>query len=150
MLVRDVMTKRVVTVDSSETYSRMVNLLIKEKISGFVVIGRGNKVVGVISEKDFLYKLFPSQKRFYKNPEYYMNYENILKEAKKVTKLKAKSFMSKKIISIGPNESIIKACSIFLIHGIRRLPVIDDGKLVGIVTTNDIYKNFLSTLVNSN
>ena len=149
MLVREVMTRKVITVHPSESFSAMVKLLIAKKISGFVVTDHKGKVLGVISEKDLLYKLFPSQKNFYKNLEYYMNYENIDKDAKKVRKLKAKDFMSKKIISVRSDENIIKACSLFIVHSIRRLPVIDDGKLVGIVTIGNIYKNFLGTLVNN-
>lgn len=149
MLVRDVMTRRVVTVNPSESFSRMVKLLVKSKISGLVVVNKRGKVLGVISEKDLLYKLFPSQKNFYKNLEYYMNYDNVAKEAKKILKFKAKNFISKKLVSISPDEHVLKACSIFLIRNIRRLPVIDKGKLVGIVTTNDVYRNYLNTLIDN-
>lgn len=141
------MTKRVVTVSPADTFSRIVKLLIKENISGVVVLNKNKKVIGVISEKDLLFKLFPSQRNFYKNLEYYMNYENINKDVKKISKLKARNFMSKEIISIRSDEHILKACSLFVRNRIRRLPVIDDGKLVGIVTTGNIYKNFLSNLV---
>ncbi len=147
MLVRDLMTSRVYTISSADSFSEIVSLLIKKRISGAPVVDKSGKVVGIISEKDLFYKLFPSQKQFYKNIEYYMNFERIEKESKKVSKLKARNFMSKKIISIRSDDYILKACSLFLIHNIRRLPVIDDGKLVGIVTTNNIYKNFLSNLV---
>ena len=150
MLVRDVMAKKVITVSPSESFSRMVRILIEEKISGFVVVNRFGKVLGVISEKDLLYKLFPEETIFYKDIKHYMNFENICKEATKVSKLKARSFMSKEVISVGPDDHILKACSIFVRRRIRRLPVIDNGKLVGIVTTNDIYKNFLKTLADCN
>ncbi len=146
MLVRDLMTSRVYTFSSADSFSDIVKLLIKKRISGAPVVNKKGKVVGVISEKDLFYKLFPSQKQFYRDLEYYMNFERIGKEAKKVSKLKAKDFMSKKIVSIRSDENILRACSLFLIHNIRRLPVIDDGKLVGIVTTNNIYRNFLSNL----
>ena len=147
MLVKDVMTKRVVTVLPEDSFARIVKLLIKKKISGVVVVNKKGKVVGVISEKDLLYKLFPSQKAFYKNLKYYMNYDNVFRDAAKITKLKAKNLMTKKIISINSSDDILKACSLFLIHNIRRLPVIDNGRLVGIVSTNNIYKNFLGTFV---
>ena len=141
------MTKRVVTVPVDESFPRIVKLLIKKRISGAPVVDKRGNVVGVISEKDLFYKLFPSQKKFYRNLRFYMNYDNIFNEAKKVSKYKAKNLMSKKVISITPDAHILKACSIFLTKNIRRLPVIENGKLVGIVTTNNIYKNFLSNLV---
>src|SRR3989344_1974842 len=104
------------------------------------------KVVGVISEKDLFYRLFPSQEEFYKNIEYYTNRNNLEKETRAIVKLKAKDLMTKDIISIGKNDHILTACSLLLIYEIRRLPVINHGKLVGVVTTNDIYKNFLLTI----
>jgi len=147
MLVRDVMIRRVVSVSPTEPFPEIVKVLVKKKISGVVVLNAKRKVVGVISEKDLFHKLFPSQKRFYKDLEYYMNYKNIEKDIPKLLKLKAKDLMSKRIIAIGPDEHILKACSLFLIHNIRRLPVIESGRLVGIVTISSIYRNFLTSLI---
>ena len=76
-----------------------------------------------------------------------MNYKNIEDNAKKIKNFKAKNLMTKEVISIEPTENVLTACSLFLIHAIRRLPVIDDGKLVGIVTTDDVYRNFLMRFV---
>ncbi|OGM20369.1 hypothetical protein A2863_04520 [Candidatus Woesebacteria bacterium RIFCSPHIGHO2_01_FULL_38_9b] len=150
MFVRDLMAKNVVTVSSTESFSEIVKLLVRKKITGVPVISKKGKVVGIISEKDLFYRLFPSQEEFYKDLEYFTHFNNIEKDAKRVIKLKAKNIMSKKVISVCSDDHIMRACSLFVIHNIRRLPVIDDGKLVGIVTTNNIYKNFLNTLVKNN
>lgn len=147
MLVRDVMTKNVRTVGPTDSFKTIVVLLAKNKISGVPVVDKKGKVVGIISEKDLFYKFFPSQKKFYKDVEYYMNFDNLENEASRVVKLKAKDFMSKSVISVAPDDHILKACSLFLIHNIRRLPVIKKGELVGIVSTNNIYKNFLMSLI---
>lgn len=147
MKVREVMTRKVVVVSPTTSFAEIVRILAKEKISGVPVVGKLGKVVGVISEKDLFYRLFPSQKEFYKNIEFYMNYKNIEKSLVKVKRLKARNLMSKNVISISPDDNVLKACSLFLIHNIRRLPVLENGKLVGIVTTNNIYKNFLLSIV---
>jgi len=146
MLVKDVMTKKVITATPSTRFTELVRLLIKKNISGLPIVNKKGKVVGVISEKDLFYRLFPSQEEFYKNIEYYTNRNNLEKETRAIVKLKAKDLMTKDIISIGKNDHILTACSLLLIYEIRRLPVINHGKLVGVVTTNDIYKNFLLTI----
>ena len=146
MLVSEVMTRKVITFSPSDSFSKVIKLLLSHKISGAPVVNKKGKVVGVISEKDLFYKLFPSEKKFYKDIKYYMNHENLVKESKKVYRLKVKNLMSRNIISVRSDDHILTACSLILIHNIRRLPVIDDGKLVGIVTTNNIYKNFLLSL----
>lgn len=147
MKVRDVMVKKVHTVLPSDDFVKIVKLLVEKKISGVPVVNKKGKVVGIISEKDLFYKFFPTQKQFYEDADYYMNFDNLEKESSKVLKLKAKDFMSRKVISIAPDDHILKACSLFILHNIRRLPVIKKGKLVGIITTNNIYKNFLMSMI---
>jgi CBS domain-containing protein len=141
------MRKKVITVLFSDPFPKIVRLFIVKGISGAPVVDARGKVIGIISEKDLFYKLFPSQKKFYRDLEYYMNYKNIEKDIPALMKFKAKNLMSKRIISISSNEHILKACSMFLVHNIRRLPVIDGGKLVGIVTISSIYRNFLMSLI---
>lgn len=142
------MTTKVHTLSISDTYSKIVELLVSKKITGAPVVNKNGKVVGVISEKDLFFKLFPSQKRFYKNPEYFMNYNRLEEEARRISRFKARDFMSRKVVSVSPEDNIFKACSLCLIYNIRRLPVLDHKKLVGIVTTNNIYRNFLTHLEN--
>jgi CBS domain-containing protein len=147
MLVRDVMTRRVFTLSTSDSFPKAVAFLLQKNISGAPVINKKGKVVGVISEKDLFHKLFPSQKKFYKDISYYMNFDNIEFEARKVRRLKMRKIMSKQVVTIAPDEHVLKAVSLFLTHDIRRVVVIEKGKMVGIVTTNDIYRNFLMHLV---
>lgn len=149
MLVKEVMSRKVRSLSPNETFSQIVKFLVKHRISGAPVVNKKGKVVGIVSEKDLLYKLFPSEKTFYKDPEYYMDYNRIESDAAKVRKLTAKHFMTKEVISVASDDHILKACSVFIFNKIRRLPVMDDGKLVGIVTTNDIYKKFLTVILES-
>ncbi|OGM33235.1 hypothetical protein A2803_00075 [Candidatus Woesebacteria bacterium RIFCSPHIGHO2_01_FULL_44_21] len=145
MLVRDVMFKRVFTVNDSADFQTIVKLLATKKISGITVVNKEGKLVGVISEKDLLYKLFPSEKKFYKNIEYYKNFERIEHEAENIGKLTAKHIMTKNVITIEPGRHVLVACSLMIINNIRRLPVVDHGKLVGIVTMGSLYKHYLSS-----
>ncbi len=151
MLIKNAMSTSVLTLTPNETFSEIVEFLSKNKISGAPVVNKAGKVVGMVSEKDLFNSLFPSEKVFYKDPEYYMDFDRLEIEAVKVKKLKAKYFMTRNVITISPEDHVLKACSIFIVNKIRRLPVINDnGKLVGIVTTNDIYRRFLNVIVDSN
>jgi len=147
MLVKNAMTSgKIHTLSPRDGFGKIVRFLVKNKISGAPVINKKGKLVGIVSEKDLFYKLFPSPKKFYKDPEYYMDFNRIEADALAVKKLKAKDFMTRKLVTIGPEEHILKACSLFIKHEIRRLPVVDKGKLIGVVTTNDVYKRFLTVL----
>jgi len=141
------MTKHVFTLNLGDSFDKIVDLLSQKKLSGAPVIDKKKKVVGVISEKDLFHKIFPSQKAFYKDPEYFMNFDRLEKDAKGILKITAKKIMSRKVIYVQPEDHILKACSLFMMHNVRRLPVLDNGKLVGIVTTGNIFRNFLSHIV---
>jgi CBS domain-containing protein len=147
MKVRSVMVNKVVTIRDNSTFPQIVSLLVENKISGAPVVNKKGKVVGIISEKDLIVHLFPDEKEFYKNMEYYTAPGRIEEEAKKITKLKAKDLMTKDVISTDPENSVMTACAVLLINNIRRLPVMENGKIVGIVTTKKLYKNFLKSLL---
>lgn len=147
MLVRDVMVKPVFSVGEDATFAQVVKLLSRKKVSGVSVVNKKGKLVGVISEKDLLICLFPTHRDFYKNIEYYKNFEKIEGEAEVVKKLLARDVMTRRIITVEPERHVLVACSLMTIHNIRRLPVVDDGKLVGIVTLGSLYKNYLTSFV---
>lgn len=142
------MTRTVHTISPSASFSEIVKVLSERKISGVPVVNKKGKVIGLISEKDLLFRLFPTQEEFYKDPEYYMNFDNVEKNSADIKNLTAKDIMSKDVVSVSSEDHILKACSYLLMKNIRRLPVIDKGKLVGIVTTGNIYKRYLSHFVN--
>ena len=147
MLVEDVMTQVVYVVRKNDAFSSVLLLLDKHNISGVPVVDEKKRVVGIISEKDLLYRLLPTEEEFYKDVDYYSSHERIEKECGKILKLKAKDLMSTDVVSIEPSAHSLQACALMLVRSIRRLPVVESDKLVGIVSTHDIYRNFLKTLV---
>lgn len=96
------MSKRVIKCSPNFPFDDIVKLLVKNKISGLPVVNQKGDVVGVLSEKDILKRLFPTEKNFYKDIEYYTSFKNIEKEISNITKLKAKDLMTKEIISVPP------------------------------------------------
>ena len=143
MLVKEVMTKKVWSIDADASFAEIVHFLGEHNIAGAPVVDRNESLVGIVSEKDLLHNVFPSEADCCGDPAYYFNHDRIEKEAAAITKLKAKDLMSRKVVTVRPTDHILRACSLLLIHDIRRLPVIEDHTLVGIVTTSDIYQNFL-------
>ncbi len=144
MRVKDVMTKCVITLSEHASFDDILKIFRKNKISGAPVVNNEKKLVGIISEKDLLYKLFPSEKEFYKNVEYYFNESHRNDDFSRIRRLKASKIMTRDVIYANEDDHILTACAMLLIHNIRRLPVVKDGKIVGIVTTNNVFKNYLS------
>ena len=143
MRVRDVMTTEVVTVKKDTPFTKIVNLLTEHRISGVPVVDDDDHVMGVISEKDLLIHLFPRDEAIHQNPQRYYDPNLERDEARKLKKLLAHDFMSHKVVTVSPDEPVLGACALMLSRNIRRLPVVENGKIIGIVTTNDIYKKCL-------
>jgi CBS domain-containing protein len=147
MLVKDVMSKNVITISPEESVGNAIDKMAKNNISGLIVV-EDEKVVGVISESDVL-KIFKSE-----FPELKLSSNislsifsliksgiKIIREIKKIGKLKVKDLMSKKVFFVKPEDTILEAAGIMSKKDVRRLPVIDEsGKLVGIISRTDILR----------
>jgi CBS domain-containing protein len=147
MLVKDVMSKNVITISPEESVSNAIDKMAKNNISGLIVV-EDEKVVGVISESDVL-KIFKSE-----FPELKLSSNislsifsliksgiKIIREIKKIGKLKVKDLMSKKVFFVKPEDTILEAARVMSKKDVRRLPVIDEsGKLVGIISRTDILR----------
>jgi len=110
MIAKDIMTRDVITVNPTMTVKSLAMMLIKNQISGAPVADKAGKIVGVVSESDI-----------------------VAKRGKDV-----KSIMSKKIISVGEQTPVEEIARMMTTHHIKRLPVMTDGKVVGIVSRADI------------
>ena len=121
---KDIMSKDVITTGPEITLDKVIKKLVKNKISGMPVIDENGKIIGVISEKDILNFAFCGYLR----------------------STKVKEAMSKDVIYFESETSIeIIALSISKNH-FRRVPIIEDGKVVGIVSRRDIIKHVLNVI----
>ncbi len=129
MKVKDIMVKDVVTINPNDTFYDIVGLLAEKEISG-APVAEGDKVVGLISESDIME--FVSEKHMV------TMIENEDKAMKNKASMKANQFMTKKVISVSSGDSLAKVIKLLDEKDINRLPVIDKGKLVGIITRADV------------
>ncbi|HJJ42395.1 MAG TPA: CBS domain-containing protein [Methanocorpusculum sp.] len=110
--VKDYMTKDVVTADVPCGRDDVLRILKRTGISGVPVVqGKNKLLLGIVTRKDIL-----------RNPE-----ENQIA-----------LLMSSKPIIIGPDENLSKAAQLIVNNNVRRLPVVDGGRLVGIISVSDL------------
>ena len=115
--VRDIMQKNVITIELEKTVHNAA-VILKEKDISFLVVLKDSKPVGVISERDIVRKVVA---------------ENI-----ESTSTKLEVIMSKNFKWVGPNASIESAIQKMLNNNIRRLVVLEDENLVGVITQTDL------------
>tara|TARA_B000000460_G_scaffold70192_1_gene48520 strand:- start:83 stop:496 length:414 start_codon:yes stop_codon:yes gene_type:complete len=115
--VRDIMEKNVITIDIDETANNAANQMKENDISFLVIIENG-KPVGVVSERDFVQKLCINNQSS--------------------SDVKISDIMSYKFRWVNPTTKIEDAIQKMLNNNIRRLLVLDDEKLVGVITQTDL------------
>ena len=122
--VADVMTKSVISVDASMTINETAKMMEDAKV-GAVIIMENNTPVGIVTDRDFAVK--------------------VAAHAYEISS-PIKQIMSSSLLSINSDESVRNAADLMYERGVRKLPVISDDKVVGIITATDIV-NLLAVCV---
>ena len=137
MKVRDVMTEDVVTVSPQTPLKEVARLLTEWQISGAPVVGIDGDVLGVISENDILWKQEPGERRR-------LGWMRSIDERGRVKSaaVNAGEAMTTPPVLIDENAFVSDAARVMLDHGVKRLPVVSKGEMVGIVTRSDLIRAF--------
>jgi CBS domain-containing protein len=143
-IVREVMTSPVVSVRRTTTLKDVARLLVEHRISGLPVIDIDGTVLGVVSEADFLWKE-SGESAVSHRPLARILGESKSARAKleKVHATRAADAMTAPAITIESNRPLAEATRLMAIHKVNRLPVVDDGVLVGIISRADVVRAFV-------
>ncbi len=152
MKVKNVMSRQVVTVTPRTTFREIGDIIFGKrfghKFSSVPVIDKNKKLLGIVTEKDLLRKLYPTQAELIEDFFEASNFNNIEDKIHDVEKLTAQEIMGKHPITTLSETPLMRAGSIMLTENKRRLPVVDKkGKLVGVISQGDIFRAVFSHLV---
>jgi CBS domain-containing protein len=121
ILVADYMTKKLVTFSPEQSILEVMEAFAKYKISGGPVLDDNGFLVGIVSEADCMKQI--SESRYFNQP---------------IMDKSVARFMTKEVETIPHDISIFDAAGIFARHNRRRLPVMQNGVLVGQISRKDI------------
>jgi CBS domain-containing protein len=119
-IVSQIMTNQVVTINISQTALDAALLMKEKRISSLIVQDDDNKSLGIITERDFV--------------------KRVCAEDKKSSEVKISELMSKIQTFAEPDTPVDVAVQRMINNRIRRLPVISEGKVIGIITVTDLAK----------
>jgi CBS domain-containing protein len=140
--VSDVMTRDVISVPPDAPLKEVVTLLIGHRVGGLPVVQDG-RVIGVISETDLLAKEAAATEQppsgFLSLPSRRHRFE-----ARRDAETAAEA-MTSPALTIGSKAAVAEAARLMVDRHINRLPVVDDHRLVGIVSRADVLRPYLRT-----
>lgn len=119
-LIKNIMTTPVIKIEHNRTVQDAAKKMAKYRVGSIIVVKKGNPI-GIITETDLNKK--------------------IVAPAKDPKKLKVEDVMSSPIIFSRPSDDIVTAVEKMEKHKIKRLPVLEKGKIVGVLTNTDIARN---------
>lgn len=144
MLVKDVMTKEVITVTKYESIMAVADILADRNISGLPVVDKDRKVLGIITQADILSVVGVGREHTFRDLLKYMLGEPL--PARRMGDIVG-DIMTTQVVTIKPDAYIAEAVRIMDDKKIRRLIVVDDGQtLLGIITRADILKAVIRKL----
>ncbi|MFQ5941635.1 MAG: cyclic nucleotide-binding/CBS domain-containing protein [Nitrososphaerales archaeon] len=117
--LNDIMIKKVITIDHDKTAQDAAKLMAEHEIGSLVIV-TNDKPVGIVTERDLV--------------------RNVCTKDNPSSKIPLKDVMSSPVIWAGPDVPIETAVQRMFNNKIRRLPILENGKLVGIVTVSDMAK----------
>ena len=121
---KTIMTTDVIVVKRHTPLSKVVEILVDNNITGLPVINDDRTLAGIISEKDVLSLVYDSED----------------------DSAKVEDFMTKDVVSFEQSEDLIAICECLVNNNFRRVPIVADGKLVGVISRKDIIKYILEPL----
>ncbi len=117
MKVKDIMSRPIIAEDEETLVTKIAEDM-EELGIGSVVITKGGKSAGMITERDIALKVLLNNKR--------------------ASETKAKEIMASPLVTIEPEASVEEACKLATRKRIKRLPVVENGVLIGIVSIRDL------------
>ncbi|MCS7125257.1 MAG: CBS domain-containing protein [Candidatus Bathyarchaeota archaeon] len=115
--VGDIMVREVITIDENSTVKEAAEVMNKFEIGCLIAVRKG-RAVGIITERDLL--------------------KRVVAEAKDVNKTKVKDVMSSPLVVVEPNLDLEEAVKLMFQMKIKKLPVVEGKRLVGLVSLTDI------------
>ncbi len=147
MKAKDIMVTEVITIKQHTTIEEIARVLIDNKISGVPVVDEAGHLMGMVTEGDLLHKetnpRLPHAVNILGAIIYYNGVEQYNEDFKKMMASQALNIMTDKVITVTAEQEVEDIVKLMLEHGIKRVPVMEGERIIGIISRADIVKCLL-------
>jgi CBS domain-containing protein len=141
------MTKDVVTVGPEATVREIATLLVNRRISAIPVVAQDNHLVGIVSQTDLGHRSETGTEK--KRKWWLAVFVGVDEQAREYTKshgLRARDVMTRHVLTVAPDTSLAEVADVLDTQRVRRLPVLKDGRLVGIISRSDLVRKLAEAI----
>ncbi len=118
---KDIMTKNLISIKKDTKVTEAINLMLGKNVSGLPIVNDDKSLLGIISEKDMLQLAFSD------------SIENEI----------VATYMTENIVTLDDDTELLDVCECLMTETFKRIPILSNNKLVGIISRRDILKYIL-------
>jgi CBS domain-containing protein len=139
MRIDEIMTRDVIAVAPEAPIHKAARLMVNHSVSGLPVVDGRGKIVGIVSEGDLIVRQKPRERMPWWKL-FFAEGEQLARDYQKRAGMTVAEVMTRSVISVGPELSVDAVALVLDKHRVRRVPVVSNGVLVGIVSRGDLIK----------
>ena len=144
----DIMTGDPVTVSPETEVTQAARLLLEKGINGVPVVAEGGRLVGVLCQSDLIVQQkklpIPSLFTFLDGLIQLSSMKQVEREVKKIAAVTVADAMTPNPVSVGPDTGIETIAALMVDNSFHTIPVVDEGRLVGVIGKADILKTLIA------
>jgi CBS domain-containing protein len=150
MKAREAMTKDVITVGSSTAVREIAALLVRHRISAVPVVSADGRVIGIVSQTDLGHRSeTETEKRRKWWLELFADADTKARDYIKSHGIVAQDVMTRFVVSVSEDTLLSEVAEILDTHRIRQVPVMQDGKLVGMISRSDLVRKLAEVSISA-
>ncbi len=140
MRVRDVMSTGVVTGRRTDTVRSVVVKMLTRRCGAIPIVEDDNRLVGIVTLRDVMLPMYPNYGDYIHDNVHSRDFLEMEQNYPEVLTKKAEEIMSRNPLVVSPETPILEAASYMGLKHLRRIPVVENGRLVGMVSIGDIHR----------
>jgi CBS domain-containing protein len=145
MKIRDVMNVNATRIVDTATLREAAEVISRSQVSDLMVVDAGGKFAGVLSEGDLIRAIMPDYEEMLRDQmKLSQSWKIFLENGARKRGDSISDLVIKEPITVAPDDQILSAAATMVSKQIRRLPVVEDGRLVGTVARADICRGVLA------
>jgi len=138
MLVHEVMSTGLVTAKKTDTVRSVVIKMMNRQYGAIPVVEGDNQLVGMVTLRDVLLPLYPNYGDYIHDNVHSRNFVEMEDAYSEALDEKVEEIMSQNPLTVAPHDPVLEAASYMGLKNFRRMPVVDKGTLVGMLSIGDI------------